>query len=355
MHKRYLIFFAKAIPRILLTLAPIYTKFIMRVKRVYWGMIGCGNVTEKKSGPAFSKIPHSKLVAVMARDGAKAADYARRHRVPRWYDSVDALLQDPEVNAIYIATPPNVHAEYAVRAMQAGKAVYVEKPMALNAAECAEMNQVSAETGMPLFVAYYRRALPNFLWVKSLVDSGKIGTIRLVQIRTHKPPPPEEIGKKPQPRWRVMPAISGGGHFHDLAAHQLDFLEYLLGEIQSVQGLARNQAGLYAADDIVLAQIEFSSGVLATGSWCFTVTPEQAVDEAVIIGSKGNIRFAFFNDSAIHLETAAGMESFLIPYPEHVQQPLIESIVEQLRGEGTCSSTGMSGARANAWMDQITR
>ncbi|WP_353481217.1 Gfo/Idh/MocA family oxidoreductase [Haliscomenobacter sp.] len=326
----------------------------MILDKINWGMIGCGNVTEKKSGPAFNKVPHSSLVAVMARDINKAADYAQRHGVPRWYDSVDALLADPEVNAIYIATPPDVHADYAIRAMRAGKAVYVEKPMALNAAECATMNQVSAETGMPLFVAYYRRALPNFVKIKALIDEKVIGDIRLVQVRIHNPPQAEEVGENPQPRWRVMPEISGGGHFHDLASHQLDYLEYLLGEIKSVQGMSRNQAGWYAADDIVVANLEFVSGMLGSGSWCFSVNPEQRTDETQIIGSKGKISFAFFNDAPIRVETADGVVEYPIPYPENVQQPFIESMVQELRGEGKCPSIGTTGARANALMDQIT-
>lgn len=326
----------------------------MTFEHVYWGMIGCGNVTEKKSGPAFSKTPYSTLVAVMARDLNKAADYAQRHQVPRWYDDVDALLQDPQVNTIYIATPPNVHADYTIRALQAGKAVYVEKPMAMNAAECAAMNQASVETGMPLFVAYYRRALPNFLKIKELVDTGAIGEIRFVHLRIHYPPQAEEVGENAQPRWRVLPEVSGGGHFHDLASHQVDFLEFLLGNINSVQGMARNQAKLYPADDIVMANFEFASGVLGSGTWCFTLNPEQRVDETQIIGSKGKISFAFFNDSPIRVETAEGLVEYPIPYPEHVQQPLIEGIVQQLRGQGTCSSDGISGARANAWLDQLT-
>ena len=138
--------------------------------QVKWGIIGCGDVTELKSGQAFNKVPNSSLVAVMRRDAEKAADYARRHQVPTWYDDAEALINDPNVNAIYVATPPDSHADYAIRAMRAGKPVYVEKPMALNSAECEAMNQVSRETGVPLFVAFYRRALPYFLKVKELID-----------------------------------------------------------------------------------------------------------------------------------------------------------------------------------------
>ncbi len=324
-------------------------------KEIKWGMIGCGNVTEKKSGPAFSKVPHSELVAVMARNPEIAADYAQRHGVPKWYSDVDALINDPEVNAIYIATPPDVHLDYANRAMKAGKAVYVEKPMARNAAECEAMNQISRETGVPLFVAYYRRALPYFLKLKELVEQKVVGDIRLVTVQIHYQAYAEEVGENAQPRWRVNPQISGGGHFHDLASHQFDFLEYLLGPIKSAQGISRNQAGLYEADDIVVANFEFESGILGTGSWCYTLNREQRLDEGQIIGSEGKIIFSFFEKFHIKVLTAEGEEEYYLPYPEHVQQPLIESIVQELRGEGTCPSTGETGARANAIMDQITK
>ena len=322
--------------------------------QINWGMIGIGNVTEKKSGPAFSKVAHSKLVAVMGRNAAKAADYASRHGVPFWYDNVDELINDPRVNAIYIATPPDVHLEYARKAMLAGKPVYVEKPMARNAAECDEMNRVSRATGTPLFVAYYRRALPYFVKLKELIDQRVIGEIRCINIRLHKPPYEEETGAHPQPRWRVLPEVSGGGHFHDLASHQFDFLEYAFGPVKQASGISRNQAALYKADDIVVANFEFESGVLGSGSWCFTVNKEQQVEETQLIGSLGRISFSFFDNFIIKVNGADQTETYDIPYPEHVQQPLIEHIVKELRGEGKSPSTGITGARASFLIDQIT-
>lgn len=319
-----------------------------------WGIIGCGDVTELKSGQAFNKVPNSSLVAVMRRDAEKAADYAKRHNVPTWYTDADALINDPNVNAIYVATPPDSHAEYAIRAMRAGKPVYVEKPMALNAAECEAMNQVSRETGVPLFVAFYRRALPYFLKVKELIDQQVIGDIRYVSLQLNWQPAAREMGEGPEPNWRVSPEISGGGLFHDLASHQFDFLEYVLGPIKTATGIARNQAGLYQADDIVVANFEFESGVLGTGTWCYTVNKEQRIEETQLIGSKGKISFSFFEKFFINVETEEGTVDYTIPFPEHVQQPLIELLVNDLRGEGKSPSTGETGARANAILDMIT-
>lgn len=321
---------------------------------IRWGIIGCGDVTEVKSGPAFNLVPHSKLVAVMRRDAAKAADYAKRHQVPTWYDDADALIHDPNVNVVYVATPPDSHADYAIRAMRAGKPVYVEKPMALNAAQCEAMNQVSRETGVPLFVAFYRRALPYFLKIKELIDQKAVGDIRYVRVQLNWQPHPGELNEQPQLGWRVSPEISGGGHFHDLASHQFDFLEYALGPIKTARGIARNQAGLYGADDIVTANFEFESGVLGVGSWCFTVNQEQRLEATELIGSKGKITFSFFEKFRISVETATGTEDITVPFPAHVQQPLIELIVNELRGEGISPSTGETGARSSQLLDQIT-
>src|SRR3954471_12545595 len=133
------------------------------MKKINWGIIGCGDVTELKSGPAFNKINNSSLVAVMRRDAAKAEDYARRHNVPKWYNDADKLINDPEVNAIYIATPPSSHVMYTMAAIKAGKPVYVEKPMSLDAASAQRMNNYALEQNIKLVVAHYRRALPFFI------------------------------------------------------------------------------------------------------------------------------------------------------------------------------------------------
>jgi predicted dehydrogenase len=144
---------------------------------IRWGIIGCGDVTEVKSGPGFKKSTGSKLVAVMRRNAALAEDYARRHDVPKWYSDADALINDPEVDAVYIATPPGSHLEYTLRVAAAGKPCHVEKPMARNTVECDAMVATFARARLPLFVAYYRRAQPRFLKVKSLLDEGALGQV----------------------------------------------------------------------------------------------------------------------------------------------------------------------------------
>lgn len=318
------------------------------MKTIRWGIIGCGDVTEVKSGPALQKAKNSALVAVMRRDGAKAADYARRHGVPKWYDDAQKLINDPEVDAVYIATPPSSHKEYTLAVAAAGKPVYVEKPMALNHAECQAMIEACTTAGVPLFVAYYRRALPRFLRVKELLDSGTIGTPRTVTITFYRAMRPHDPQNLP---WRVNPAIAGGGLFVDLAAHTLDYLDYFLGPISAATGYASNQAGQYPAEDVVAGSFVFANGVHGTGIWSFANTGNM--DRTEIRGDRGTITFSSFTDEPFVLTTADGSEEFFLPNPPHVQQPLIQTIIDELNGVGSSPSTGISGARASWVMDQM--
>ena len=320
------------------------------MQTIHWGIVGCGNVTEVKSGPGFQKAHNSSLVAVMRRNGELAQDYARRHGVHNWYDNAKALINDPDVDAVYIATPPSSHKEYTIMAAQAGKPVYVEKPMALNFDECQEMIDACDTAGVSLFVAYYRRALRRFLKVKEVVDSRAIGNIRFVSITLYQPVQPKQTDSNNLP-WRVLPGISGGGIFVDLASHQLDFLDYVLGPIAAAEAFAGNQAGHYPAEDVVTATWRFESGVQGTGAWCFTTF--EAVDRTEIIGSNGRITFSTFDSEPVLLTTKDGETGFAIDYPAHIQQPLIQSVVDELLGLGQCPSTGESAARTSWVMDQI--
>ncbi|REL32902.1 gfo/Idh/MocA family oxidoreductase [Rhodohalobacter sp. SW132] len=322
---------------------------------VRWGILGAGDVCEVKSAPVMNIIEHSKLVAVMRRTGEKAKDYAERHQVPKWYDDADKLLNDPDINAIYIATPPDAHEYLAKKAFAAGKPVYVEKPMARTSLECRSMIAASSQAGLPLYVAYYRRALPNFLKIKALVDKGVIGDVRLVNIQLHKPANPDLVAKTDND-WRVKPEVAGGGYFYDLASHQLDFLDFLLGPIETATGFAGNQAGLYEANDIVTGSFRFENGVMGTGSWCFTASDASSIDQTIITGNLGQITYPTFDGSDVVLETDKnGRETFEFDLPKHIQQPLIQLVVDDLLGMDECPSTGVTGARTNNVMELITR
>lgn len=318
------------------------------METINWGIIGCGNVTEMKSGPALQKAAGSNLVAVMRRNGELARDYAQRHNVPRWYDDADKLINDPEVNAVYIATPPSSHKEYTLKAAEAGKPVYVEKPMARNYAECRDMIAACEKNRVPLFVAYYRRALPRFLKIKSLLEEGAIGEVRFVNVTFYKHS--LEVDYHPE-NWRVIPEIAGCGYFCDLASHTLDILQYMLGDIEKAQGFASNQTGIYEAEDIVSGNFVFESGAHGSGVWNFSAY--EYLDRNEIVGEKGKTTFATFGESPIVMENSRGKQAFAISNPPHIQQPLIQTIVDELRGSGKCPSTGISAAKTSWVMDKM--
>lgn len=325
----------------------------MKYDKVRWGIIGCGDVTEVKSGPAFQKIQNSELIAVMRRTGELAKDYAERHNVPKWYDDAEALIHDPDIDAIYIATPPGSHKEYTIKAAKAGKPVYVEKPMARNVAECQEMIAACEEAGVPLYVAYYRRAQPRFLKIKELLDNKAIGDVRFVSTTQYQQASEDVRDSKHLP-WRVQPHLAGGGLFFDLASHTLDLLDFLLGPIQSVEGFASNQAGYYEAEDIVTGTYLFQSGIHGVGHWCFSAFED--VDVNAIVGTKGKITFSTFGNDPIVLTTANGTEEWSFEPLQHVHQPLVETVVAELTGDhGKCPSTGVTGARTNWVMGQMVK
>lgn len=322
---------------------------------VRWGILGVGNVCEVKSAPAMNLVPNSKIAAVMRRSEEKVKEYAARHGVSKWYTSAQELINDPEVNAIYIATPPNAHLEMAKLAAVAGKPVYVEKPMARTYEECLEMIEVCEKANVPLYVAYYRRELPHFLKIKELIEGGILGEIRTVHINL-KQKLDATLITKVETNWRVDPELAGGGYFFDLASHQLDLMDFFFGKITHASGFCSNQAGTYEAEDIVTGSLVFESGVLGSGNWCFTTSSNAEIDETIIYGSKGTIRFATFGKGEFTLDIdEKGIENYSFELPKHIQEPLIKTIVGDLLETKTCKSTGVSGARANWVMDQLVK
>ena len=323
------------------------------MKTIQWGFIGCGSVTEKKSGPAFNKVEGSKVVAVMRRNADKAKDYAARHGINTWYTDAQKLINDPNVNAIYVATPPSTHAEYAIAAMRAGKPVYVEKPMASSYGECQEMVRVSEETGVPCFVAYYRRTLPYFQRVKQLIDERKLGNISTVHIQFAIPPYATDYSRETLP-WRVKKEFAGAGYFYDLASHQLDLLDYILGPIADAQGYTFNIADLYDVEDTVSAAFQFKSGIVGSGSWSFVAPPDTRTDTIEIVGTKGKLTFSTFMFTEILKQTSDYQIGYKEENPDNIQFYLIKSIVEQLQGKSKAVvSTAQTAARANWVMDKI--
>ncbi|MCG2652997.1 Gfo/Idh/MocA family protein [Alloprevotella tannerae] len=322
------------------------------IDEVKWGFIGCGEATEKKSGPAFTEASHSEVVAIMSRNLAKASAYAQNHGIKKWYNDPQILIDDPDVNAVYIATPPSTHATYAIMALKAGKPVYVEKPLASNYEDCCRVNRIVEKTGIPCFVAYYRRYLPYFQRVKQLISSGSIGRVMNVQIRFAVPPSDLDHSRKDQP-WRVQANIAGGGYFYDLAPHQIDLIQEMFGPIIEATGYTSNRGGYYQPEDTLSACFQFNGGLPGSGSWCFVAHESAREDSIEITGDKGKLKFSVFTYEPIILQNSQGRQEFNEANPRHVQLPLIQSIVDHLRGENVCNCDSISATPVNWVMDRI--
>jgi predicted dehydrogenase len=308
---------------------------------VRWGVIGPGDVVERKSGPALQDVTGSQLLAVAGRSPARAADFARRHGVPRCYATPAELLADADVDAVYVATPPGSHREYAVAAAEAGKHVYVEKPMARTGAECDSMIVASERAGVDLYVAYYRRALPRFVAAEQAIADGMIGQLRSVDVRLWQV-------RHGDGGWRLDPATSGGGLFLDLGSHTLDWLDHAVGPLQLVAsevdgGPAESRV------DVALATV---TGLPVTGQWRFDAS--EHVDEIAIHGSEGTLRMSTFGTDAPVLGDGAHEVTLSSgPPPAVVQEPLIANVVDAIRGDAEPLSTGRSAARTSHLIDAV--
>ncbi len=253
--------------------------------RVRWGIIGCGDVVERKSGPAFQRAARSELVAVMRRSADMAERFAAKHGVPHWTTDANELIANPDVDAVYIASPPSTHLEYALSVCASGKPCLLEKPMGRSSAEAREMTEAFAKRGIPLFVSYYRRYLPKFLKVKEILESGRLGPIVAVHYRCDGP------GKtKP---WKFNPRISGGGIFYDIGGHVLDLLDFWFGPLDLIGGEAANFSRTHDTEDTVSMLFRARDRVIGTASWNFLAA--KGGDLMEIEGVDGRIRLSCAN------------------------------------------------------------
>jgi len=318
-------------------------------KVIRWGIIGCGAVTEIKSGPAYQKTAGFELAAVMRRDLKLAKSYAQRHKVPKFSDDAADIINDDNIDAIYIATPPDSHKHYALLVAKAGKPCCIEKPLASTYEESLAIEQAFKEAKVPLFVAYYRRSLPRFNKVKSLLESGAIGQIRHVSWQLNKPA--NTLDLSGQYNWRTDKSIAAGGYFDDLASHGLDLFSFLLGDFQKVSGIATNQQGLYSAFDAISACWQHENGVTGTGSWNFGAASRQ--DKVTIVGSEGELNFSVFDEMPIVLTQGKSSEIFIIDNPENIQLYHVANIYQQLVNGQQHSSNGHSALHTSWVMDKI--
>ncbi|MFV8324441.1 Gfo/Idh/MocA family protein [Flavobacterium sp. ZS1P14] len=320
-----------------------------KAKIIRWGILGCGNVTEVKSGPAYQKTEGFKVEAVMRRDADKGADYAKRHGIGKFYTRGEDLIDDPEIDAVYIATPPDTHKYYGLKVAQAGKICCIEKPLGSNYQDSLAIYEAFKENNIPLFVAYYRRTLPRFEQIKIWLDDKAIGDVRHIRWHLSKPVTPQDLSG--EYNWRTDSEIATGGYFDDLASHGLDLFIHLLGNIKEVLGISVNQQRLYSAKDAVAACWLHESGITGTGSWNFGCFERE--DKVEIFGSKGKITFSVFDQEPLVLSNEQGQTTLFIEHPENIQLHHINQIREHLLGNSEHPSTGLTAAHTSWVMDKI--
>lgn len=317
------------------------------MKNITFGIIGCGDVTEKKSGPAFQKLPHTSLKWVMRRNEEKLKDYARRHQVKHYTTDYKAILQDEEVDAVYIATPPHMHKFYTMEAAKHKKDVYVEKPMALSVEECRDMMEICRAEGVKLFVAYYRRSQKKFKTVKELLGNHEIGELRSFQYHFVNPLPEHN----PDRAWLYDPKVSGGGQLYDVGSHMMDMILYLFGEVDYAKGISANQAKVLEVEDNTSGILAFRNGIQGTVQLTFNGQGNE--DEMVITGSEGSLRFSIMNNEPLKIIRQGGISEIAFEELEHVQMPLISDVALAMAGEKELDGTGLYGLRTQEVIEAL--
>ena len=317
---------------------------------VRWGIIGCGNVADFKGGPALYNVPNSELVVVMRRDKAKAREFARRHGAKRHYSTVDDVLGDDDVNAVYIATPPNSHAELTRRAAAAGKHVLCEKPMAMSVAEAQSMIDACRDAGVQLMIAYYRRYWPVALKIREVLASGAIGTPVFARAQNQALYHAPEDGSTP---WRVDPRIAGGGYLMDIGSHRIDLLVGLLGDVEEVRAFVDTMTFDIAVDDSSALLMRFAGGVRAVGLFNWNVG--AYCDEFEIGGTAGRIIATDLGKGELTVVTSDGEQLFHLPPPKITHLGLVADFVESIEAGRPNGLSGEQGLKTTAIMEAAYR
>ncbi len=257
----------------------------MKNNIVRWGIIGCGKVVERKSGLSFRTAPHSELAGVMRRSRSLAEDFAKCFAVPIWSTNADDIINNPDIDAIYIATPPEHHLTYGLKVCKAGKPCLIEKPGGRSSAEWDQLVKAFNKADVPLFISFYRRFLPKFIRVKEILASGKLGTVTSIQYR--------HVCTGVNDSWRVEPKKSGGGLFWDIGGHVFDLFEFWFGPLELLGGTAANLKDSYPVEDVISICFRTKDGALGAALWDFAAKMDE--EQLIIQGSLGKLSFSCVN------------------------------------------------------------
>lgn len=318
-------------------------------REVTWGLAGCGDIAEKRVVKAIQESVRGRLAGCARRDPRRLAEFQSRHSIPKGYADYREMLGDPELAAVYLATPVWLHGSQTIEAAESGKHVLCEKPMAMNPRECRRMIDACRGNGVKLGVAYYRRFYPAVLKMKDLLDQGAIGRPILVRSTLVEQARLNEGG---QPGWRFVPGQGGGGLLMDMASHRLDVLAMLFGPPESVSALTDTRVCPIEVEDTGSLLIRFAGGIHAMVFASHCVEPPR--DDFEILGTEGCLRSAPLNGDRLEL-SRDGVKTFSVPKAENVHQPLIEDFNGAILEDRSPAVPGEEGMKASRLLEAAYR
>lgn len=294
------------------------------MKYIKWGIIGCGKYVQENSGPALNNVIKSSVHAVMRRDIKAAKLCARKLNAPKYYNDYEKLIEDRDVNAVYIASPPGFHLKQALLCAKFSKPVYIEKPMARNLFECEAIVNEFNKFDIPLYVSHYRRAHEKFQKIKSIIDSCIIGKVTTVNCQLNRIF--EDDMYHP---WYFKPPLSGGGKFVDISPHMIDILIYLFGKIENVNSYCVNLNDKHNLEDAVVAILKFCTNTIGTLN--YNLLSSEKNDKIICIGKEGRLEFSIHGTSPIIIsKNNKIIQEIMIRNPENSQMPMVKNVVKDL-------------------------
>jgi len=318
--------------------------------RIRWGLIGCGDISRKRVAPALRDHPNCELLAVSRAQAHQAEAFAKEFGAPAWYETWEELIGDPEIDAIYIATPVHLHAVQTIAAARAGKHVLCEKPMAMNVVECDQMIDAAKENGVRLGVAYYRHFYPVVRRFREVIASGEIGVPVLAQINAFEWFDPEASHPR---RWLLEKEFSGGGPMFDFGCHRIEVLIDLFGPPSLTRSITSNALFDRGVEDTATALFEFETGMQAVLSVTHGAFEPQ--DTLHIFGSKGSIHIPSLNEGALTLKTSEGARDEFHPPASNFHLPLIDEFVRGLLNNSDFQVDGLAGREVARIEEEIYR
>ena len=313
---------------------------------IHWGLVGTGAISNKRVGPALVDAKNSKLAAVCDVAEEALRSFASRFDIAHAYTSFDELLANPEVDAVYLATPVFLHAPYAIQALKAGKHVLVEKPMALTVSECEEMVRLARKTGKTLATAYYRRFFPKVQRARQLIEEGTLGKVVMVVSVYHtwyNRPPGAPGG------WRTEKARAGGGVLWDMGSHRFDLLIGLFGMPTQVWAVTETLIHDIEVEDTASVYMKLANGAQCVSTWQWS--SQTWVDHMAIIGSDGKIVMEPMDSPNLtyYIGKGRSQERFdeEIPLPENVHLPMIQNFVDSVLAGKDPVEVGEEGLKVN--------